>query len=94
MTDAGESGRGELAAAPIMTAVLVSLLLYTFFFYQVDPVRQAPLGSLLESTYRRGLVAFVPLMWLAFLLSPMGAWLRRVTGAVFAPPPARPGASR
>jgi hypothetical protein len=70
-----------MAAAWLATGT--SLVAYTLLYYQIDPNRQDPLVGLLESSYRRGITAFVfPLWWLAFS-SPTGRWLRRTVGGWF-----------
>lgn len=78
----------------LWVATLVSFLAYTAFFYFVNPETQADLQSLLRSSYRRGLTAFVVPFWLAAFLSPLGGWVRARGAELFGvsrpAPPASP----
>jgi hypothetical protein len=73
-------------AGPLAAALAAALAFYLALFYQADPLTQDPLESLLYSSYRRGLTAFVVPMWVAASISPLGAWVRRTVGALFSGP--------
>jgi hypothetical protein len=64
----------------LSAGTVAALLLYTVFYYHVDPETQDPLAVLLGSSYRRGLTAFVVPLVLAVALSPAGTALRRALG--------------
>jgi hypothetical protein len=72
---------------PVLTlwaGIGIAFVLYALLFYQADPRAQDSLESLLRSSFRRGVTAFVVPMWFAALLSPPGVWTRRVLAIRFA----------
>ncbi len=74
----------RMGTGPILLGALGSLALYCLIYYQIDPAKQDPLPALMQSSFRRGITAFTVPFWFAGLLSPLGGWLRRVLGRLFA----------
>jgi hypothetical protein len=80
--DAHDRG-GESLIAWYWAALGVALASYALLFYQADPAAQDSLQSLLRSSFRRGVTAFVVPMWFGVLVSPLGVWARRTIGPRF-----------
>jgi hypothetical protein len=70
-------------AGPLTVGLAAALVFYLALFYQANPLTQDPLESLLYSSYRRGLTAFVAPMWVMASMSPLGVWMRRTVGTLF-----------
>jgi len=80
-----EERTGQGTIAWYWGALGVALASYALLFYQADPAAQDSLESLLRSSFRRGVTAFVVPMWFGVLVSPLGVRVRRELGCRFGP---------
>lgn len=56
--------------------LFVSFFLYALLFYFIDvKVQRAPIASLMESSFKRGLFCFIPIAWFYIATSSASAWL-------------------
>ncbi len=46
----------------LLILILISFILYSAIYYQLDPVKQGSLDSMMEYSYKRGLFYFIPLV--------------------------------